>query len=72
MVRQHGRSPPQKRKVEVGGGGGGGVTYVVSFPPVLNMVRCLVPGCPEVVHSVVRMREHFMYRHLFSGIAAEQ
>ena len=36
------------------------------------MMRCPVPGCPSVVHSAVRMREHFMYRHLFSWIAGVQ
>ena len=54
------------------GGRGEPITYVVSFPRVLKTVICPVLGILSVAHSVVRMREHFMYRHLFSGIAAEQ
>ena len=30
-------------------------TYVVSFPRLIQLVRFLVPGCPEVAHSVVRL-----------------
>ena len=56
----------------MGKGGGVPVTYVVSFPWVLKMVRCLVIGCQEVVHSAVQMRENFMYRHFFSWIEVVQ
>ena len=45
---------------------------MVFFPRVLKMVRCLVPGCPSVAHSVGRMREPFMYRHFFAWIAVVQ
>ena len=38
----------------------------------MKTVICLVPVCTTVVHSVVRMREHFMYRHLFAWIAVVQ
>ena len=47
-------------------------TYMVSFPPVLKMVRCPVSGCPEVAHSVGQMRKHFMYRRFFCWIAVVQ
>ena len=39
---------------------------MVSFPRVLKTVIRPVSGCPEVAHSAGQMREHFMYRHLFS------
>ena len=35
-------------------------TYVVSLPKFLFEVNCLVLGCPLVVHSAVRIHEHFM------------
>ena len=70
MLRQHGRSTHQTREVKIGRGGP--MTYVVSFPQVLKTVICPVPVFPSVAHSVGRMREHFMYRHFFSGIAVAQ
>ena len=45
---------------------------MVSFPRVLKMVSGLVTGCPEVAHSVGRLREHFMYRHFFLRIVVVQ
>ena len=42
------------------GAGGEAVTYVFTFPWVLNMVICPLAGCPEVVHITGRIREHFM------------
>ena len=45
---------------------------MVSFPRVLKSVRCPVPGFPAVAHSAGRMRENFMYRHLFARIAVVQ
>ena len=68
-MRQHGRSPPQIREVQIGGGA---ITFVVSFPRLLKTVRCPVPGCPAVAHSAGRMREHFMYRYFFARIAVVQ
>ena len=44
----------------------------MSFPRALKMVSSLVTSCPEVAHSVVRMREHFMYRHFFLRIMVVQ
>ena len=49
-------------------GGGGLVTYVVSFPLVLKIVRCSVTGCLAVAHSAGRLKEHFIYRHFFLWI----
>ena len=54
------------------GGEGVSVTYVVSFPRLLKMVRCPVTGCPSVFHSMDRMRERFMYRNFFSRITVVQ
>ena len=53
----------------MGRGGGGPIKYVVSFPRVLKTVTCPVTDCPEVAHTAGRMRENFMYRHLFARIA---
>ena len=52
--------------------GGGTTTYVVSFPRVLKKVKCPVPGCPAIAHSVGRLQEHFMYRHFQSKVAVVQ
>ena len=41
-------------------GRGGRNTYVVSFPMVLQEVKCPMSGCLSVVHSVVQLHEHFM------------
>ena len=35
--------------------------YVISFPRVLQSVKCLVSGYPAVAHSAGRLRENFMY-----------
>ena len=43
--------------------GRGSTTYVVSFPRILKLVDCPLPGCPEKAGSAGRMWEHFMYRH---------
>ena len=53
-------------------GGGGPVTYVVSFPRVLNTVKCPVIGCLEAVHSVGPIREDFVLQKHFSLIAVVQ
>ena len=58
-----------------GGGnkvGGGPTIYVVSFPMVLQEVKCPVSGCTSVAHIGVRLREHFMYRHFRSKVAVVQ
>ena len=70
MEIQNGRSIPQTREVEMGGGGG--VTYVVSFPQVLNTVRFLVTDFLAVAHSAGRLREHFMNKHFFPRIVVVQ
>ena len=70
-----GEAAYQKYTAQEGGaesGGGEQVTYVVSFHRVLKTSRYPVTGCPEVAHSAGQMREHFMYRHLFSWIAVVQ
>ena len=41
--------------------GEGPTTYVVSLPRILQSVRFLVPGCPAVAHSAVRLQEIFMF-----------
>ena len=53
IARCHGICVPQTRGVDEVGGGP--TTYVVSFPKVLQEVRCPVPGCPEVAHSSGRL-----------------
>ena len=45
---------------------------MVYFPWVLKTVICPVTGYPEVAHSAVWMREHFMYRNFFSRILVVQ
>ena len=52
--------------------GRGGVTYVVSFPLVLNKVRLPVIGCPVVAHSAGQQRENFVYIQFLSQIAVVQ
>ena len=52
--------------------GKGPSTYVVSFPKIIQSVRCPVPGCPARAHSARRLREHFMFRHFRSQIAVVQ
>ena len=58
--------------MEIEGGGGVPVTYVVSFPPVMKMVRFPVTGCLTLAHSTGRIREIFMYRHFFARVAVVQ
>ena len=70
MLIQHEICVPQTR--EVYEKGEGPATYVVSFPRVLQSVRCPVPGFPAVCHSAGRLREHFMFRHFRSRIAVVQ
>ena len=57
--RIHGEATWQESAADEGGGdreGGGGVSYVVSFPWVINAVRYPVPGCLSVAHRAGRMR----------------
>ena len=61
MAKIHGIFFPQTRVVDEVGGVP--TTYVVSFPKVIQEVRCPVPGCPVVSHSAGRLREHFMFCH---------
>ena len=49
----HGICVPQIRGVNEGGEGPR--TYVVSFPRILQLVRCPVPGYPAVAHSEGRL-----------------
>ena len=66
MVQIHGICVPHTGGV--GEVGGGTTTYVVSFPRVLKETKCPVPGCPEVAHRAVQLREHFVYRHFRSKV----
>ena len=50
----------------------GPTTYVVSFPRLLQTVKCLVPRCPAVVRSVGRIQEHFVYRHFWYKVVMVQ
>ena len=59
MESLHGTYVPQTRGVDEKGEGI--TTYVVSFPRILQSVRCLVPGCPAVAHSAGRLQENFMF-----------
>ena len=52
--------------------GGGTTTYVVSFPKVIQELRCLVPRFPAVAHSVGKLRERLMFRHFISKVAGVQ
>ena len=70
MARIHGICVPQTRGFD--DVGGDPTTYVVSFPRVLQEVKCLVLGCPAVAHSAVRLHEHFMYRHFRSKVVVVQ
>ena len=45
---------------------------MVSFPSVLQEVRCTVPGCPAVAHSLGRLCKHFIYCHFRSKMAVVQ
>ena len=44
-------------------------TYVVSFPRVIQSVRCSVPGYLAVAHSVGRLRENLVYQHSWFKVA---
>ena len=70
MASSHGICFPHIRGVDEVGGGP--TTYVVSFPKVLQEVRCPVPGFPVVAHITVRLREHFMFCHFRSQMAVFQ
>ena len=70
MMRTHGICVPQMGRVDEVGGGP--TTYVVSFPKVLQEVRCPVSGCPEVAHSTGRLRKHFMFCHFISKVEVVQ
>ena len=52
--------------------GGGPSIYLVSFPRVLQEVKCPVTGRPVVAHSAGRLRKHFMYRHFRFKVAVVQ
>ena len=67
MSIQNGICVPHTRGVDKKGEGL--TTYVVSFPRLLQLVRCPVTGCPVVAHSAGRLREHLMFRHFRSWIA---
>ena len=70
MSSQHVICVPEMRGVDDKGEGMS--TYVVSFPRVLQSVRCLVPGCPVVSHNVGRLLEHFIFRNFQSRTAVVQ
>ena len=70
MASLHGICAPHMRGVDEEGGET--TTYVVSFPRILQSVRCPVPGCPVVEHSAGRLREHFMYRNFWSQVEVFQ
>ena len=61
--------PPDKRIDKLGRGP---TIYVVSFPRVLQEVKCPVTGCPEVAHSAGRIHKHFIYRHFQSKVVVVQ
>ena len=64
MTQIHGICVPHTRGVDKVGGGP--TTYIVSFPRVLQEVKCTVLGCPAVAHSAGLIREHFMYHNFRS------
>ena len=64
MMSLHGICAPQTRGVD--DKGEGSTAYVGSFPRILQLVRCPVPGCRARAHSAVRVQEHFMFRHFWS------
>ena len=51
---------------------GGPTTYMVSFPRLLQEVKCPVLGCLVGVHRSGRIREHFMYCHFLSNVVVLQ
>ena len=57
-VRVHVMCAPQTMGVDEVGGEGP-ITYVVSFPRVLQEVKYLVPGCTSVVHNALRTPRAF-------------
>ena len=52
--------------------GGVPTTYVVSFPKVLQEIRCPVSGCPDVTPITGRLREHFIFCHFRSKVVVVQ
>ena len=70
MSRLHGIYLPQIRVVIEGGGGP--TTYVMSFTRALRLVKCSVPGCLAVAHSVGRLQENFIYRHFQPHVVVVQ
>ena len=54
---------------EVDNGGGGRYTYMVYFPRFLNSVTCKVEGYPKRIHTLGRIREHFMYMNWKANVA---
>ena len=70
MARIHGICALQTRGFDEIGGGT--TTYVMSSPKVLHEVICMGTGCPVVVHSAGRLREHFMIRHFRFKLAVFQ
>ena len=66
MERSHRIFIPQTGGVDLGRGVT--ETYVMSFPRVLNSVACPVDGCLTRAHNLVRLREHFVYRHWNSNV----
>ena len=67
MPSQHILCVPQTRGVYEKGEGSS--TYVVSFPSVLQSVRCPLPRCPAVAHRTGRLRENFVFRYFWYQIA---
>ena len=70
MARLHGIYIPHTRGVDEGGGEP--TIYLVSFPRVLHLVICPVPGCLAVAHSSGRLQHHFVYRQFFLQVAVAQ
>ena len=70
MSSQHGICVPQTRGVNEKGEGP--TIYVVSFPRLLQVIRCQVPGFTAVSHSAGRMREHFMFQNFQAHMAVVQ
>ena len=70
MAWLHGICFPQTRGVNKLGGVP--TTYMVSLSRVMQFVRCLVPVCPAVTHSVGLLRENFMYQHFWLQVVVVQ
>ena len=52
--------------------GGEPTTYVFSFPRVMKILKCLIPGCLAVANSAGRLCDHFMYQHFRSRVEVVQ